>query len=148
MGRHAFEPPVRRLVGRSMRAAVRATVMASRTLNILPDLIRVAQPREISLPKYWMELDLFDYRGEERTSYYRLTENGVFTQIVRSQFMYDGNFKWRIETTFSSDWTSQFFEEADVGTHFAARPVTKEGFEMAERIVLAIIAGIEPPEGV
>jgi hypothetical protein len=122
--------------------------MATRTLNVLPDLIRFAQPREITLPKYWMELDLFDHLGEERTSYYRIAENGVFTKIVRSQFMYDGNFKWRMETSFSSDWTNQLFEEADVGVHLAARLLTKEEFEVAERIVLDFIARIGPPENV
>jgi hypothetical protein len=121
-------------------------VIATRTLNVLPDVIRVAQPLEITLPKYWMELDLFDYRGEERTSYYRIAENGVFTKIVRSQFNYDGNFKWRIETTFSSNWTNQLFEESDVGAHLAASPMMKGEFEEAERIVLAM--RIEPPEAV
>jgi hypothetical protein len=123
-------------------------VMATRTLNVLPDVIRVAQPLEITLPKYWMELDLFDHLGEERTSYYRIAESGVFTKIVRSQFMYDGNFKWRIETTFSSNWTNQLFEEADVGANLSARTLTEQEFEVAERIVLAFIAPYEPPEGV
>ena len=98
-----------------MMTAAGGRVMATRTLNVLPDVIRVAQPLEITLPRYWMELDLFDHLGEERTSYYRIAESGVFTKIVRSHFMYDGNFKWRIETTFSSNWTNQLFEEADVG---------------------------------
>jgi hypothetical protein len=122
--------------------------MTTLTLNVLPYVIRVAQPHEIALPKYWMELDLFDYRGEERTSYYRIAENGVFTKIVKSQFMYDGNFKWRMETTFSSNWTDQLFEEADVGANLSARTLTEQEFEVAERIVLALIAPSEPPEGV
>jgi hypothetical protein len=117
--------------------------MTTLTLKVLPNIIRVAEPREITLPKYWMELDLFDYLGEERTSYYRIAENGVFTKIVRSQFHYDGNFKWRIETTFSSNWTDQLFEESDIGAHLAARPLTKAEFEVAERKVLAM--RIEPP---
>jgi hypothetical protein len=122
--------------------------MATRTFNVLPDIIRVAQPREITLPKYWMELDLFDHLGEERTSYYRIAESGVFTKIVRSQFMYDGKFKWRMETSFSSNWANQLFEESDVGVQGSTRPLTKEEFEVAERIVLDFIARIEPPEGV
>jgi hypothetical protein len=122
--------------------------MTTLTLNVLPYVIRVAQPHEITLPKYWMELDLFDYLGEERTSYYRIAENGVFTKIVRSQFMHDGNFKWRMETSFSSEWTNQLFEESDVGVQGSARPLTKEEFEVAERIVLDFIARIEPPEDV
>ena len=122
--------------------------MTTLTLNVLPDIPRVAQPLEITLPKYWMELDLFDHLGEERTSYYRIAESGVFTKIVRSQFMYDGNFKWRMETSFSSDWANQLFEEADVGANLSALPLTKEEFEVAERIVLALIAPSEPPEGV
>jgi hypothetical protein len=122
-------------------------VIATRTLNVLPDIPRVAQPLEITLPKYWMELDLLDHLGEERTSYYRLAENGVFTKVFRSQFNYDGKFKWRMETSFSSDWTNQLFEEADVGANLSARPLTKDAFEVAERIVLAFIARIEPPEG-
>jgi hypothetical protein len=120
--------------------------MTTLTLNVLPYVIRVAQPREITLPKYWMELDLFDHLGEERTSYYRIAESGVFTKIVRSQFMYDGDFKWRMETSFSSEWTNQLFEESDVGVQGSARPLMKEEFEVAERIVLAM--RIEPPEGV
>jgi hypothetical protein len=121
--------------------------MTTLTLNVLPYVIRVAQPHEIALRKYWMELDLFDYRGEERTSYYRIAENGVFTKIVKSQFMYDGNFKWRMETSFSSEWTNQLFEESDVGVQGSA-PLTKEEFEVAERIVLDFVARIEPPEDV
>ena len=62
--------------------------------------------------------------------------------------MYDGNFKWHIETTFSSDWTHQLFEESDVGVNPSALRLTKEEFEMAEITVHAIIARIEPPEGV
>jgi hypothetical protein len=131
-----------------MMTAAGGQVMATRTLNVLPDVIRVAQPLEITLPKYWMELDLFDHLGEERTSYYRIAESGVFTKIVRSQFMYDGNFKWRMETTFSSNWTNQLFEEADVGANLSARTLTEQEFEVAERIVLALIAPSEPPEGV
>jgi len=122
--------------------------MATRTLKVLPYTIRVAQPHEITLPKYWIELDLFDHLGEERTSYYRIAENGVFTKVVRSQFYYDGNFKWRMETSFSSEWTNQLFEEADVGVQGSARPLTKQEFEVAERIVLDFIAPAEPPEGV
>jgi hypothetical protein len=120
--------------------------MTTLTLNVLPDIPRVAQPLEITLPKYWMELDLFDHLGEERTSYYRIAESGVFTTIVRSQFNYDGKFKWRMETSFSSEWTNQLFEESDVGVQGSARPLMKEEFEVAERIVLAM--RIEPPEGV
>jgi hypothetical protein len=120
--------------------------MATRTLNVLPDVIRVALPLEITLPKYWTTLDLLDRCGEERTSYFRIAANGVFTKIVRSQFMYDGNFKWRMETTFSSNWTDQLFEESDVGVNLSARPLTKEEFEVAERTVLGMC--IEPPEGV
>jgi hypothetical protein len=131
-----------------MMTAAGGRVMATRTLNVLPDVIRVAQPLEITLPKYWMELDLFDHLGEERTSYYRIAESGVFTKIVRSQFMYDGNFKWRMETSFSSDWTNQLFEEADVGANPSARTLTEQEFEVAERIVLALITPSEPPEGV
>jgi hypothetical protein len=122
--------------------------MATHTLNVLPEVISVAQPLEITLPKYWMELDLFDHLGEERTSYYRITESGVFTKFVRSQFMYDGNFKWGMETTFSSNWTNQLFEEADVGANASARTLTEQEFEVAERIVLALITPSEPPEGV
>jgi hypothetical protein len=122
--------------------------MTTLTLNVLPYVIRIAQPREITLPKYWMELDLFDHLGEERTSYYRIGENGVFTKIVRSQFMYVGNFKWHMETSFSSEWTNQLFEESDVGVQSSARPLTNEEFEMAERIMLDFIARIEPPEDV
>jgi hypothetical protein len=123
-------------------------MMATRTLNVLPNVIRVAQPFQITLPKYWMELDLFDHLGEERTSYYRIAESGVFTKIFRSQFMYDGNFKWRMETTFSSNWTDQLFEEADVGANVSARTLTEQEFEVAERIVLALVAPSEPPAGV
>jgi hypothetical protein len=122
--------------------------MATHTLNVLPEVIRVAQPLEITLPKYWMELDLFDHLGEERTSYYRITKSGVFTKFVRSQFMYDGKFKWGMETTFSSNWTNQLFEEADVGANASARTLTEQEFEVAERIVLALITPSEPPEGV
>jgi hypothetical protein len=130
-----------------MMTAAGGRVMATRTLNVLPNVIRVAQPREITLPKYWMELDLFDHLGEERTSYHRIAESGVFTKIVRSQFMYDDKFKWRMETSFSSDWANQLFEEADVGANLSARTLTEQEFELAEGIVLALIAPSEP-EGV
>jgi hypothetical protein len=118
------------------------------TLKVLRNIIRAAEPLEITLPRYWMELDLFDYNGEERTSYHRIGENGVFTKIVRSLFNYDGNFKWRIETTFSSNWTDQIFEESDVGANPSARTLTEQEFEVAERMVLALIAPIEPAEDV
>jgi hypothetical protein len=122
--------------------------MTTLTLNVLPDVIRVAKPREITLPKYWMELDLLDHLGEERTTYHRIAENGVFTKIVRSQFNYDGNYRWRMETSFSSDWTNQLFEEADVGANLSAQTLTEQELEVAERIVLALIAPAEPPEEV
>jgi hypothetical protein len=115
-------------------------------LNVVPYTIPRAHPREITLPKFWRTLDLLDRCGEERTSYHRIAENGVFTKILRSQFNYDGNFSWQMETSFSSNFTTEFFDESDLGMHFAAKPLTKEEFEVAERLVLAIIARIEPPE--
>jgi hypothetical protein len=122
--------------------------MTHLVLNVVPYAIRRAYPREITLPKFWRTLDLLDRCGEERTSYHRIAENGVFTKIVRSQFKYDGNFGWQMETSFSSNFTTEFFEESDLGMNFAAEPLTKEELEVAENTVLAIIAGIEPPEGV